>query len=226
MKKKNSKKIIVKDVKEVKEVSNIKIKEPKKFNVNEMLKEGGVLVRVIVELQGGPKEHIVKTMELLISAVKIDYNVVNTIPNDVIELEGNKGIFSIFCEFEMAFENNSKLIDFCFDFTPTSVEIIEPEQSILKAQELTNLLNDVVNHLHKGGEIVKQVSAQNKILQYNASAFLRNLLIVTLAIKDRDLVELSKITGVKEPDLDNILKQLVERKELQIKDKKYSLVKQ
>jgi hypothetical protein len=185
------------------------------------------LTRVIVELQGGPKEHVAKTMDLLISAVKSGYNVVNVVPSDVIELEGShKGIFSTFCEFEMAFESNSKLIGFCFDYTPTSVEVIEPEQTILKANELTDLLNDVVNHLHKSGDLVKQVSAQNKILQYNASAFLRNLLIVTLAIKDRDLSDLSKITGVKENDLDNILKQLVERKELLLKDKKYSLVKQ
>jgi len=183
------------------------------------------LARFIIELQGGPREHIVSTMKMVVGSLKEAKNVISIVENEVIEMPDQKEIFSTFGEFEIAFDNLPELIGFCFDYAPTSVEIIEPEKFLFEANVVTDLLNDVVSKIHQNAKNVREIHMQNKILQYNASAFLRNLLIIAMAQKDRPLDELSKITGVKEHDLEPILKELVERKEINFEDKKYSLVK-
>jgi len=197
-----------------------------KRQLKEVLEDGGVLARFIVELQGAPREHLFDTMKMLIAKLKEEENVISVVENEVSQIPEQKGIYSTFTEFEIVFDDLQKLVGFCFDYAPTSVEIIEPEKFLFQSNVMTDLLNDIVSQIHQHAAVVRDVHAQNKILQYNASAFLRNILIIAMAQKDRTLDELSKISGVKEHDLGPILKQLVERKEINYKDKKYSLIRQ
>jgi hypothetical protein len=207
--------------------SQVKTQEKRvlKRPLKDVLDDGGVLARFIIELQGGPREHIVSTMKMVVVSLKDSENVISVVENEVIEMPDQKEIFSTFSEFEIVFDDLQELIGFCFDYAPTSVEIIEPEKFLFEANVITDILNDFVSKIHQNAKSVRDINMQNKILQYNASAFLRNLLIIAMAQKDRPLDELSKITGVKEQDLEPILKQLVEKKEVDYKDKKYSLVK-
>lgn len=199
------------------------VKKTVKRGVEEILQEGGVLSRIIIEIQGAPKEHIKNTMKLVIDKLNLEENVSSVCENEVMEIIDQKGVFSAFTEFEIAFDDLPKLIGFCFDYAPTSIEILEPAHFSFQSNVLSDLLNDVVNQIHQHAGVIRTITAENKILKYNASAFLRNILVIALSQKERNINELSKITGIKEKELEPILKELISRNDLSYKDKKYYL---
>jgi len=173
-------------------------KNAAKRSVEEIIQDGGVLSRIIIEIQGAPKEHMKNTMKLVINKLKSEENVISVYETEVVEMPDQKGVFSTFSEFEITFNDLPNLIGFCFDYAPTSVEILEPAYFNFQSHVLSDLLNDVVNQIHNHARVIRDVNAQNQILQYNASAFLRNILVIALSQKERTLSELSKISGVKE----------------------------
>ena len=56
------------------------------------------------------------------------------------------------------------LIGFCFDFMPSSIEILEPNNLSMEIQEIGDLLNDLLARLHKYDMALKSIRAQNIIL--------------------------------------------------------------
>jgi len=197
----------------------------KNTEINEIIGNGGVLTRIIIELQGAPKEHMEKTTKLVLNKIKEDFKVLECSDQPVEELEDHEGVFSSFAEFEIIFESMSQFLGFSFDYTPTSVEVLEPNEKMLKSSEIGDFVNDAMSKLHQHSEVMRQLNFENQILKYNSSAFLRNLLTLSLAQKDLSLSNLSKATGVKEHDLEPIIKNLVEKKELKFENDKYGLVK-
>ena len=61
------------------------------------------------------------------------------------------------------------LFGFCFDFMPSSLEIVKPETLKFDATKMNNLLNDLAARLHYYDMIVKQLRVRNMILEKNAS---------------------------------------------------------
>ena len=61
--------------------------------------------------------------------------------------------------------NIEKLVGFCFDFTPSSIEIIEPFSFIFDARFLNCILNDVVTKLHKYTMLIRNLDAEYAILK-------------------------------------------------------------
>lgn len=196
-----------------------------KSEINEMLEKGGVVSRVIVELQGSPKEHISKTLGLVENNISEKFTVIEKAVSDVEELEDHENIFSAFIEFEIAFETLDSFTNFCFDYTPSSVEILEPTEFSFDSNKMTDYLNDIVTKLHNTGNAVKQLSAHNQILQQSIIGVIQNTIRISLIQKNLTGDELSKVTGVSEKELEPILNKLVEDKKILFENNKYSIKK-
>jgi len=87
--------------------------------------------RVIIEMMGAPKEHIVKTMEMLIDKIKEDEKEegnIKMIGSETADPVEKDSLWSIFSEIEVELKDVPSLIGFCFDYMPSSVEIISPNQ--------------------------------------------------------------------------------------------------
>ena len=171
-----------------------------KVNVQEMIEKGYVHARVILEILGAPKEHIENTLVGYVDKIKKqrDMHIIDT---DFAETEKKDEFFSKFVEVEMLFRNPSTMIGFCFDFMPSSIEIIEPENPDFNSDDLSMLFNDLQARLHKMDMLVKQMKTENKNLRTNAGALLRNLAITILNQKPLDLAKLSAKMGIPEGQL-------------------------
>jgi len=185
----------------------------KKNELKDAITQGNVLCRIVLELQVSPKEHVEKTAQLLKQAIQKDFKVLSLSQEPVEELEDQKKIYSTFFEMEILFESISKVFSFCIDYTPSSIEVLEPVSFEFDSNNFSDFLNDTVAKLHHQASFVKQLLAENKKLHYNASAFFRNLIIVTLAQKSRNLDDLCGITGIQKKELEPILKNFIDTKE-------------
>ena len=109
------------------------------------MEEKEIRARLIIEVVGLPKEHVSETLNKLIEKIRDD-NVLILEKQEIfepVELQDMK-LFSSFVEADIKFPGIDKLVGFCFDFTPSSVEILEPMSFIFDAKFLNSMLNDFV----------------------------------------------------------------------------------
>lgn len=121
-----------------------------------------VTARIILEVVGSPKEHVEETIKLIINKVKDDKTLrllkEKTFKAD--ELKNMKNFWSSFAELEISFEDLNKLMFFCFDYMPSSIEILEPESFRTESLDIADFLNDLLARLHNYDMVVKNLRAQ------------------------------------------------------------------
>jgi|SRR3989344_2852698 len=125
-----------------------------------------IKARVIIEVVGAPIDHVKEALNNLIEKIKEDKDL--SLEKQEIfepaELPDLK-LFSTFVEADIKFSNIEKLVGFCFDFTPSSIEITEPFSFIFDARFLNCILNDVVTKLHKYTMLIRNLDAEYAILK-------------------------------------------------------------
>lgn len=129
------------------------------------MKDQKVVARCIVEIAGSPKEHVEKTMQLVIDKIK-ERKEIKIENSDTAEVKQVKEPFwSTFTEFELEFKGLNGLVDFCFDFMPSSVEILEPKELHTSIGPINDLMNDLVGRLHQYDMALKNINAQNIMMK-------------------------------------------------------------
>ena len=131
--------------------------------------EKEILAKVIIEVVGAPKEHVEKAVDTIIERISKNdlFKMLkkSTFNAEKIEQKELENFWSAFAEFDIAFKNIKDLIGFCFDYMPSSIEIIEPETFALDVGKISDLLNDLLARLHQYDFVVKNLRAENMMLK-------------------------------------------------------------
>lgn len=179
---------------------------------------------VVIEVMGKPKEHVEKAIKMYLDKLKEDDNKVVVINEKIAEAkEQDQGFFSTFAELEIVSEDLPTLIGFCFDYMPSSVEIIAPEEMKLKQRDITNVINDLQAKLHSLDMVVKTTRTENEFLKKNMNTVIRNLVMVSLKYKPMNLDDLSKVCGVKKEELKVFMDTLVKLDKIKEEKNQYFL---
>ncbi|GAG41546.1 unnamed protein product, partial [marine sediment metagenome] len=143
--------------------------------------------RAILEVLGKPKEHVEKTIKMLVEKVKENPEI--SVLNEKyaeIKPEG-KTMFTTFVELEIVVKGITELTKFCFDFMPSSLEIEKPEQFILKNRDISNILNDLQSKLHTVDMVAKTLKAERDFLKRNLNTMLSNTITILIKLNKNTL---------------------------------------
>lgn len=121
-----------------------------------------LVARVIVEVAGFPKEHIESVIKRLVEKIKTEEEVLRS---DIFEIKKINEFWSTFTEIELVFTDLDHLSKFCFEYMPSSIEVIEPDRFNLDAKDFEDVYNDVLGKLHHYDMNVKSIKAANIIFQ-------------------------------------------------------------
>ena len=129
------------------------------------MKKQKVIARMIVEVIGSPKEHVEKTLIDVVMKFKGEKNVklIKELSYEAEEVE-NK-MWSTFSELEFEAEDLKRLMELCFDFTPSSIEILEPAGMTLDSNDIMDFMNDVIARIHRYAMVIKNLQANSIVLQ-------------------------------------------------------------
>ncbi|MBC8444081.1 hypothetical protein H8D83_00695 [Candidatus Woesearchaeota archaeon] len=202
--------------------SKLHIIEDKMDKIKQKINDGWLHCNFIIEMLGKPKEHLEKTLKGYIELLKKD-KTIEILKEDYVEPEEKEGLFTMFVELETLMKDTKRVVEFCFDYMPSSVEIIEPANLTYSSHDFSDILNDLQARLHKIDMVAKNTGQENKILRKNSAIFLRNLIFLALKEKGKDVVELSKNTGVPEKELEKFMDILIKEKKIKKQKKIYSL---
>ncbi|MEM4245160.1 MAG: hypothetical protein QW404_01595 [Candidatus Nanoarchaeia archaeon] len=126
-----------------------------------------VKAKLVIELLGSPKDHVEKTMRMVIDKLKNEKDV-RLLKEVTYKAEQNdkiKPLWSTFSDLDIEVASLKKLMDVCFDYQPSSVEIVSPDKFELTAEDYAYLLNEVVAQLHHYSFAAKQLAAENIMLK-------------------------------------------------------------
>ena len=179
-----------------------------KPEIQKKIQEGGILARVVLEVLGAPREHVEEALRAVVSKVK-EAEGTEVLKEDFHEAEKKGEFFSTFVELEAVFDDIENLIDLCFAFLPSSVEIIEPEHFRMQSFEISDLMNDILARIHGMDMVLKNTNAENTLLKKNAVTILKNLVMLSLREKPKTLAELAGDSGTKQNELEPFIKMFV-----------------
>ncbi len=187
-------------------------------DINELVAQGWLHTNIVLQIVGAPKEHVEKTMQTLITQMSEDshYDVRDKKLHEPELQEGSDKIFSTFAEIELLVKSYDSLVMLCFEYMPSSIEIASPEHLEISNTDISNLLNDLMDRLHRVDFLLKQKTARNDILERNAARMLKNSILIAVE-NPRSTGELSKIVGIGTEDLEKFLEQFASEGEL-VKD--------
>jgi len=201
-----------------------KLDKKTKEKVSELLDKGYIRCSAIVEMMGAPKDYISKTLRSYIEKLKKNKNVV-VIRENYAKPKKQESLYTTFVDLELMVRNASELAFFCFDYMPSSIEIIEPEKFHYDAADFAAFFNDMVARLHRLDAHLKTLKAKSQNLERNASLLLRNNILISLKQEDKNLDELAKNVGIPSQQLSPFLERLIREGWIKKSKKKYSLIK-
>lgn len=179
--------------------------------------------RIIIEVLGKPKEHVEDALKQYIEHIKEDSELV-ILNEDYSELKEQGKLWSKFVELDLIIKGTKKLISFCFEYMPSSIEVVKPEHLTLTNPELSSFLNDLQARLHNVDMIVKQLKAENDFMKHNMNAILHNAVMICLKVSKLTIEQLSQITGVEQKELEIFIEKLIKENKIKKENDLYLLV--
>ncbi|MBI2647300.1 hypothetical protein HYW99_02380 [Candidatus Woesearchaeota archaeon] len=179
--------------------------------------------RTIIEVLGKPKEYVEDALKQYIEHIKEDSELV-VLNEEYSEAKEQGKLWSKFVELDLVVKGIKKLIGFCFEYMPSSIEVIKPEQLIMSSNELSNFFNDLQARLHNVDMVVKQLKAENDFLKHNLNAILHNSIMICLKVSKLSLDQLSQVTGVDKKELEIFVEKLIKENKIKKEEEVYSLV--
>ncbi|PIZ50687.1 hypothetical protein COY27_06255 [Candidatus Woesearchaeota archaeon CG_4_10_14_0_2_um_filter_33_13] len=183
-----------------------------------------IVFRALIEVLGKPKEHVEHSLQGYIKKLKQDekYTVIDEDYVDAEKKEESE-LWATFTELEVKTETVEDLITFCFEYMPSSIEILEPSEIVLSDQDISHFLSNLQGRLHQVDMIAKQMKLENDALRANASKLVKNNLLILLAKGPMTAEQLSKYTGVTQEKLEDFLDKLIDEKRINLKEGLYTL---
>lgn len=178
--------------------------------------------RTIIEVLGKPKEHVEDAIKEYIEHIKEDSELV-VMNEDYSEIKEQGKLWSKFVELDLVIKGTKKLISFCFEYMPSSIEVVKPEHLAMTNPELSNFLNDLQARLHNVDMAVKQLKAENDFLKLNMNAVLHNAVLICLKVSRLNIEQLSQITGVDKKELEIFVEKLLKDNKIKKEGDAYSL---
>jgi len=178
--------------------------------------------RTIIEVLGKPKEYVENAIKEYIAHIRQDSELV-ILSEDYSEIKEQGPLWSKFVELDLIVKGTKKLIGFCFEYMPSSIEVVKPEHLVMTNPELSNFLNDLQARLHNVDMIVKQLKAENDFLKHNMNAILHNAILICLKVNRLSLEHLSQITGVDKKELEIFIEKLLKENKIKKENELYSL---
>jgi len=192
--------------------------------VGEIGKTIHIRFRTIIEVLGKPKEHVESSIKEYAGYIKEDKDLV-VINDNFAECVEKDGFWVQFVEMEIVSKGIQKLVSFCFEFMPSSIEIIKPDTLAMSNSELSGFFNDLQARLHNVDMVAKQLRNENTYLKRNFKMLLQNNIIIVLKLGDMTIEQISSITGVEKKELAEFIDILIKENKIKKEGESYSLVK-
>ncbi|MDP3918345.1 MAG: hypothetical protein Q8Q35_00370 [Nanoarchaeota archaeon] len=122
-----------------------------------------IVIRITAEVIGAPKEHVEETLTKMLDALdkEEDINVLSRKTHETNRMEKNDKLWSTFAEVEFEANSFQRVLNICYDYMPSTIEIIEPAGMDIDTNDVNDFMNDFLSKLHKYAMVMKKLQSEN-----------------------------------------------------------------
>ena len=121
--------------------------------------------RAIIEVVGHPEDHVNEISKKVLENLKKE-NGITVVKEELANAELIKeNIFASNLEVELKFFDLSKLLNFCYEYLPSDIQIIDTEKVVLSVNEMNNGLGEMIRRLHSLNLMLHNLNESNKELK-------------------------------------------------------------
>ncbi|MBI2125048.1 hypothetical protein HYU08_00675 [Candidatus Woesearchaeota archaeon] len=183
-----------------------------------------ILFRAVIEVLGKPKEHVDASLKRYMQNLK-EKKQYQIVKEDYADLKKHEDgdLWMAFVELEARTNQVADIIDFCFDYMPSIIEIIEPEELKLSSLDVSAFLNDLQAKLHGVDMLAKQMKMENQLTNNSLAKLLNNYIVVLLRNNNLTSKQLSTFTGMNIDILEDYMDKMIDEGKIDLKDGLYFL---
>ena len=181
-----------------------------------------IKIRTIIEVLGKPKEHVETSIKAYIDNMREDKDL-SILKEDYSDITEKDKLWLSYVELEIVIKGLPKLFHFCFEYMPSSIEILKPESFTFSEREMTGYMNDLQARLHTVDMVVKNLKSENQFVKRNFTKSVTNNIILLLKLKSLNIDEISKLIGINKEELIEFIDGLVAENKLKKDGELYSI---
>ena len=175
------------------------------------------------EIVGKPAKHVEDSMQQYVTNIKQDSRIVVLQEERDEPVEHEDGMFSTFAELEMLVKNLETFTWLCINFSPASVEVIEPDELDIEAREITNWLNDLLSKVHEIGTNYRSYKAASDHMTLALNELIKNSILLAVRDGAKSEDEIERLTGISKEQLAPFFKFMTDKDKLAQQGKLYAL---
>lgn len=193
--------------------------------IGKKIQEGGVKSKLIIEIVGKPKEYVEDTIKKNIEKLKTEKkaHLVSEKIHEVKELQDS--IFSTFAEVEIVVETFQRFLDICYEYAPSSIEVLEPERYPMKTKDIEGILNDLISRSHNATAQLREAVAKISILDQNFMNLMKRMIVSLVEDSPKKISHIADKTGLSEDKAKQFLEIFEEDKIIKIEKNECMLIK-
>ncbi len=134
-----------------------------------------IKVMFILEALGRPAEHLKEFLEKIVEKIDSEKGVKITDKkiNEPVPLKNKKDFFTTFAELELEVKDIHLLAALVFKYMPAHIDIIYPENFIVRNNDFTMFFNELTRRLHGYDEIARILQIEKVKLEKKLSELLK-----------------------------------------------------
>lgn len=192
--------------------------------VKERLKKGWLRAIVTFEVVGRPEKHVVDALDqYLANIAKEEARILIVEEAREDPVKHDDGMFSTFAEVELLGKDLDTFTWLCLNFSPASIEIMEPEQVEIDSQDMTNWLNDLLSKIHEIGSDYRNQKGAKEHLTIAMNALIQNAILLSVRNGEKKAEAIGKDVGIVPEQLKPFLDNLVEKGKMSLSGTTYGM---
>jgi hypothetical protein len=194
----------------------------KESQIKGHLQKGWIRAIVTFEVVGKPAKHVEQSLKEYLDNIRKDERIIFLREEREPAVE-HDGVYSAISETELLVKSLETFTWLCINFSPASVEILEPDEHRIKARDVTNWLNDLLSMVHEIGANYRSHKSANEHLTIAMNELIRNAILLSLREGQKDSKAIAHDIGIADDLLEPFLKHLVEKKKILHEKSEYRL---
>lgn len=108
-----------------------------------------IKIRFIIQIGGKPVENVQNALNHVLEKLKSEKDKFKIIESEIEKpiLDNETTLYTGFIEVLAKFTNTKDIMNFILDYTPTSIEVEDPEEIVINNNDFSNILNDMSNFM-------------------------------------------------------------------------------
>jgi hypothetical protein len=194
-----------------------------KKKMGQKKEDGWVECNVTLQMIGKPKEYLVESMNKIITGIESEEKKYAIFETQFFDGDNKENFFTYVCEIKMLFSKPLDIIDFSFDYMPSTIELVDPPNISFSSADFSSFINEMLIKNHDLNMLTKTLSEQGKRLFATQDALLKNITFQSIIYGEKSISKISRNAGVDEKFMENLLNKMVEENTLVKNGDEYSI---